>query len=301
MPTHATPEPGGSPAQDDALATAMSELEAERAPMPGEPGERYWLRVGIALGLRQPGRAALLLGGLEAGAAESASGRTAAGPHKEEAEPSPTTIGDQTDEMPAREAAGHSSADSPAADSTADPDEAPVRSRLLARSATLPASAAPATVFGWVEQLSPLEIRRLGLAVTELIARGGPRDLERGFGLAWSAGTRLPHEDLRRLFGRFGELELAVCGVLGSRDLLSITRPPENGVAALLSVFVQRASPAATEASAILEREGEPAKRGLIAIWNAWVALRYRELIGPPLFEQLVEPWVTVLGRLPEP
>jgi hypothetical protein len=31
------------------------------------------------------------------------------------------------------------------------------------------------------------------------------------------------------------------------------------------------------------------------------MAMRYRELIPAPMFELLVHPWVTVIGRLPEP
>lgn len=295
MPTDGTPKPGGSPVPDDALAKAMAELRDEHEPAVGEREDRYWLRLGIGLGLHQPGRAALLLGGLEAGAA-------ATGPAPREAatggaadETNPTDTAD-------RAATAPPDADSGAADETlGNADEIPVRSLLLARASALPPSADPETVFGWVGRLSPSDVRRLGHAVAELVAGGATHDLERGFGLAWSAGTRLPREDLRRLFGRFSELELAVCGVLGGRDLLSIEAPSESSVGALLSVFVKRSSPAVTEATAILEREGEPARRGLVAIWNAWVAMRYRHLIAPPLFEQLVQPWVAVVGRLPEP
>jgi hypothetical protein len=295
MPTDGTPEPDGSPAPpDDALARAIAELRAERAPMSGEPADRYWLRLGIALGLRQPGRAALLLTGLEAGAVAPETARSATDEGETAAALSPTTIGEQT---AVEEPAANGTADD---DRPADPNEVPVRSLLLARSAGLSASAAPATVYGWVAQLSPVEIRRLGHVVSGLLADGASRELERGFGLAWSAGTRLPREDLRGLFGRFAELELAVCGVLGNRDLLSIARPGESGVGAVLAVFVRRSNPAIVEATAILEREGETAKRGLIAIWNAWVALRYRDVIAPPLFERLVRPWVTVVGQLPE-
>jgi hypothetical protein len=290
MPTDGTPEPGGSPAPDDALTRAMAELRAEHAPASGEPADRYWLRLGIGLGLHQPGRAALLLGGLEAGAAASASAPGQARGAEALVDATPTLAEDD-----AATQAGS------AGEATADPDEVPIRSQLLARSAGLPADTAPETVFGWVGQVSPVEIRRLGHVVTDLLAGGATRNLDRGFGLAWSAGTRLPREDLRRLFGRFAELELAVCGVLGGRDLLSIARPADGGVGALLSVFVHRSNPAVTEATAILEREGEPARRGLLAIWNAWVAVRYRDLIAPPLFDELVRPWVTVVGRLPEP
>ncbi len=305
MPTEGTPEPAGPAAPADALAKAMAELRAEHPFANGERADRYWLRMGLGLGLRQPGRAALLLGGLEAGT-------IAPGPARVEAAADDAVEADEAVE--ANPAAtpdlamvevhdeGPSPADTGLADpSPADPNEVPVCSLLLARASLLPPSADPETVFGWVGRLSPNEIRRLGHAVTEMLSGGSSRDLERGFGLAWSAGARLPREDLRRLFGRFSELELAVCGVLGGRDLLSIARPPESSVGALLSIFAKRSNPALTEATSILEREGEPARRGLVAIWNAWVAMRYRDLIAPPLFEQLVQPWVAVVGRLPEP
>jgi hypothetical protein len=299
MPTDRTPEPGGSPAQDDALAKAMAELRDEHLPASGEPADRYWLRLGIGLGLHQPGRAALLLAGLEAGAAEQGGApREAAGLDPVPSETAATEAA--AGAVPATSTAPAVTAAPDSDDHPNDPDEVPVHSWLLARSSGLSTAADPETVFGWVGQLSPTEIRRLGHAVTSLLAGGASRDLERGFGLAWSAGTRLPREELRGLFGRFGELELAVCGTLGGRDLLSIARPPESGVGALLSIFVRRSSPAVTEATAILEREGEPARRGLIAIWNAWVAMRYRDLVAPPLFEQLVHAWVAVVGRLPE-
>jgi hypothetical protein len=291
MPTDGTPKP------DDALAQAITELRAEYPEASGEPSDRYWLRLGITLGLRQPGRASLVLGVLEAGAAAHDPAPSLGVTAGAAAGAKPATVDRRAaaDAVTAIELEG-SSTDG---DGPADPNEVPVRSLLLSRSASLPASTDPVTVFGWVGQLSALEIRRLGNVVTELLAGGAFRDLERGFGLAWSAGARLPREDLRGLFGRFGELELAICGVLGGRDLLSIARPPENSVGVVLSVFVRRSNPAVTEASAILEREGEPARRGLVAIWNAWVALRYRDLIAPPLFEQLVGAWVAVVGPVP--
>lgn len=300
MPTDATPEPDRSPARQDALAAAMAELQAERAPMPGEPAERYWLRAGIALGLSQPGRAALLLAGLEAGTAAT----TAVTPDARLEAAAATTEATAVDGGGAAAEADLGTIDDgagPAAEDTAaDPNEVPVRSLLLARSAALPASTPAATVFGWVAQLTPYEIRRLGLVVTDLLAGGAPRDLERGFALAWSAGAHLPREDLRGLFTRFSELELAVCSVLGGRDLLSIVRSPETGVGAMLSAIVRRPDPAGNEASMILDREGDAGRRALVAIWNAWVALRYRDLIAPPLFEQLVQVWVAVVGRVPE-
>jgi hypothetical protein len=298
MPTDGTPEPAGPAAPDDAVARAMAELRTEHPPENGERADRYWLRMGVGLGLRQPGRAALLLAGLEGGS-------TSSGPARRESAADEAVNGAGAVDANPATAADPAPASTPdvdpgtAAVGPADPNEVPVRSLLLARASVLSPSTDPETVFGWVGRLSPDEIRRLGFVVTQMLADGSTRDLERGFGLAWSAGTRLPREDLRRLFGRFGELELAVCGVLGGRDLLSI-HPPESSAGVLVSMFTRRSSPANTEAMAILEHEGEPARRGLVAIWNAWVAMRYRDLIAPPLFEQLVQPWVGVVGRLPD-
>jgi hypothetical protein len=61
-----------------------------------------------------------------------------------------------------------------------------------------------------------------------------------------------------------------------------------------------KAGPGADEASRVLERMGGPAQRGLIAVWNTWAAVRYRSLMPAPLYEQLTQAWVTVVGRLPE-
>ena len=41
-------------------------------------------------------------------------------------------------------------------------------------------------------------------------------------------------------------------------------------------------------------------RRGLVALWNVWMAMRYRTLIPQPTFDQLVHPWVTVVGPLPD-
>jgi len=61
-----------------------------------------------------------------------------------------------------------------------------------------------------------------------------------------------------------------------------------------------RSGPLADEAARVLERMGGSAQRGLIAVWNTWAAVRYRSLMPAPLYEQLTQAWVTVVGRLPE-
>ncbi len=49
------------------------------------------------------------------------------------------------------------------------------------------------------------------------------------------------------------------------------------------------------------EASGEPGRLGLVALWNAWVAMRYRALIPGPTFALLTQPWETVVGPLPAP
>jgi len=64
--------------------------------------------------------------------------------------------------------------------------------------------------------------------------------------------------------------------------------------------FAPRRSPADGAVSGVFDQFGTPAQRGLVAAWNAWAALRFRALLTPALFDQLVRPWTTVVGRLPE-
>ena len=65
--------------------------------------------------------------------------------------------------------------------------------------------------------------------------------------------------------------------------------------------MLPRTRPGESQAAGVIERAGAPGRRGLVALWNVWMAMRYRELIPAPTFELLVQPWVTVIGRLPEP
>lgn len=335
MPTEGTPESdrgtnadsaraaeqAPAPAHAETLARAMAELRSERPRATAEPADRYWLRVGLAVGVAQPGRASLLLSALdvdgraapladaafvddEPEATPSGAGESVAAAAAETRPDGAVSAAAEPGHGPAvaPEAEGNPEEDNRAAGDVApDASTVPVRSMLLARSAALPAAADAETRFGWVSQLTPGEIRRIGHRLAELVASGARRDLERGFGLAWTAGANLPREDLRQLFSRFAELELAVAGVLGGRDLLSMPQTPETGVNALLAVLLPKTSAASAEASSILEREGLPARRGLVAVWNAWVASRYRDRIAPGLFDELVSAWAGVIGPMPEP
>jgi hypothetical protein len=91
-----------------------------------------------------------------------------------------------------------------------------------------------------------------------------------------------------------------VGGVLAGHTLGSpLPSPAPGGLGGLLNAFGRRPSPASPEADAIIERGGRPARFGLTATWNAWMAMRYRAIIAPPTFELLVGPWVSVVGPLP--
>ena len=185
----------------------------------------------------------------------------------------------------------------------ATPRRFPVRSALLARDAAVPfaerASIGPDAMFGWAGMLTRGEVQLLGRVVHEMLAAGAPSDISRGFGIAWDAGVRLPRRELDQLFREFTELEMTVASVLAGRDLRP--EPPlGSDRGGLLGQLIPRARPGEAQAAAALESSGEPGKLGLVAIWNAWMAMRYRALIPPPTFELLVRPWVTVVGPLPE-
>ena len=193
---------------------------------------------------------------------------------------------------------------SPDAEHAGDPTAVPVRSALLARDAAVPfaerASIGPEAMFGWAAMLTRGEVQLLGRVVHEMLATGAPADVGRGFGLAWDAGVRLPRRELDRLFREFTELEMTVASVLAGRDLRS---EPSLGSdrGGLLGQLIPRGRPGDAQAAAALESSGEPGKLGLVASWNAWMAMRYRGIIPSPTFELLVRPWLTVVGPLPAP
>jgi hypothetical protein len=157
-------------------------------------------------------------------------------------------------------------------------------------------------VFGWVAGLTPGEILSLGRAVGDLLAAGAQPNAGKGFGLAWDGGVRLPQRHLETLFREFTELEITVGGVLAERDLWTTVEPaqPTRGLGALFGSWVPQKDPREQQATAAVERNGEAAQRGLVALWNVWMAMRYRTLIPAGVFDLLVGPWVTVIGPLPE-
>ena len=134
----------------------------------------------------------------------------------------------------------------------------------------------------WLEQL-----RRgtLELAVLLSVA-GGPR-----YGL-----------EIIRHLEEFTDLEITVGRILAGGELGATYRPePRHGLASWFGDWMPRTRPGESQAAGVIERNGPPGRRGLVALWNVWMAMRYRELIPAPTFELLVQPWVTVIGRLPEP
>ena len=200
----------------------------------------------------------------------------------------------------------------PVADEAEAPEESdgptpiPVASALLARAAALPpsewASLGPDVVFGWVARLKPADVLHLGRVVGEMLAAGSSPDVERGFGLAWTGGVRIPRPELDVMLEEFTDLEITVGRILGGGELGATYRPEaRSGLASWFGDWMPRTRPGETQAAGVIERNGAPGRRGLVALWNVWMAMRYRELIPAPTFELLVQPWVTVIGRLPEP
>ncbi len=191
------------------------------------------------------------------------------------------------------------------------PSEAPVASGSIPVGSTLLARAASSSVaelerdpgsrFGWAARLTRAEVLALGQVVDEMLARGVPPNIARGFGLAWDAGVSLPRGERRGLFAQFADLEITVGGVLVGRDLRAAGTARPTGLEGLVSSWFSRPRVGDVRASAAIGLAGETAKRSLVALWNAWIAMRYRDLIPRPTFELLVEPWVTAIGPLPEP
>jgi hypothetical protein len=240
-----------------------------------------WLAAGIRLGLTRPDQARVLLELLANRASADAVVAAAAAdsPGPDEAETS---------------------------EDRDDPPAIPVASSLLARAAALPssewASVGPDVVFGWVAQLKSADVLHLGRVVGEMLAAGSSPDVERGFGLAWTAGVRVPRPELDAMLEEFTDLEITVGRILGGGELEATYRPERRqGLASWLGDWIPRTRPGESQAAGVIERNGAPGRRGLVALWNVWMAMRYRELIPAATFELLVQPWVTVIGRLPEP
>jgi hypothetical protein len=274
----------GDDAQTAPISSAAGASVANTTGSTGAPGGRadmYWFGVGIRLGLEHPERARAMLAAIEADGGTEAPAVAPAMPSEEPA-------------------AADAAADQPTGGTPVPDGEVPVRSMLLARSATMPLDTDPAVMFGWAERLTPSEIALMGRLVLDQVAGGATKDLGRGFALAWTAGVRLPNEDLRQLFGLFSWLEITLSGVVAGRDLRSEPKAKQpSGVGALFQGLLTHADPLGSEAAAILDRGGEPVQRGLVAVWNAWVAVRFRPRIPAPLFDQLVHGWTAVVGPLP--
>lgn len=281
MPTEDRPTPGASPALRAAVDVVLAGLPGAPVPPPGEPVDAAWLAVGLQLGIERPAEARRLLelAGVQAPAAQPA-------------------------ESSVRAPASPPDRSAPAPGDADDPGAIPVRSRLLVRSATLdPAEAAtidPETHYAWAAMLTPDEITWLGRVVQEQIDGGATADLARGFGIAWDGGVRIPHRDLQAMFAEFEELQLTIGGVLADRDLRLIQAPAPSRLATWFGSWVPRERPAVQQASAVLDGLGRPAQLGLVAAWNTWMAARYRDVIPAALLDQLVRPWITVVGRLPD-
>ena len=261
----------------EALEQALASVH-DRGSAPAPDAADYrWLGIGLRLGLERPGHARNLLELIAA-----ADGLQAASPE-----------GDL----------GGGTADP--GDAPADPDVAtPAASHFLARSAALPVSemavVGPDVVFGWAAELTSAQVLRIGAVVTDMLAKGAPADVGRGFGLAWDGGTRIPGPERDRLFEDFTQLQVTVAEVLTGRRLRSVEAAPRPQV---FGAFAQLFGPRAQGPSAVsgaIEAAGEPGRHGLVALWNAWMAMRYRATMPAPTFELLVRPWVTVVGRLPD-
>jgi hypothetical protein len=264
-------------ALEEALEQALASVhDRGSAPAPDSVDHR-WLGIGMRLGLERPGHARHLLELIAA----------ADGPRPSIPE----------------EDIGGDAADPGDAPADAE-DVVPAASHFLARSAALPVSemaiVGPGVVFGWAAELTPAQVLRIGTVVTDMLGKGAPADVGRGFGLAWDGGVRIPRLERDTLFGDFTQLEVTVAEVLTGRDLRSVEAAPRpHGLGAFAQLFAPRTQGPSAVAAAI-DAAGDPGRRGLVALWNAWMAMRYRSAMPAPTFELLVRPWVTVVGRLPD-
>ena len=287
MPTESGDPAGHAHELQGAVEDVLADFpDADLAAALGAVDDR-WLSFGLRLGLERPEQARHLL---------ELIGAQEAGPSAlREAEAGGVAV------------AGGTATEDPTPDAPMVPAPVPARSSLLARSAALPssdwASMGPDVVFGWAAMLTADELLSIGRFVQDMLAAGSPPDIGRGFGLAWQAGVRLPHHEVEAMFREFTELEITVGGVLAGRDLRMTGEPAPRpqGLGGLFESWMPRKNPVQSQAAATFERNGEPGQRGLVALWNAWVAVRYRTLLPPPTFELLVRPWVTIVGPLPEP
>jgi hypothetical protein len=267
--------------RDGALAATLREL---LGPLPGEGADRVpdpvddrWLAIGLRLGLERPVEARDLLTRLEAGGVDTAS---------TEAEP-PVGSGE----------AGRERVD--------DLGAVPAASMLLARSAAMPLEerleAGRAVVFGWTTRLTPSDILGIGRVVQRQLAAGDPPNVGRGFGLAWDSGIRIPRSDRDAMLREFTQLQVVVGSVLVGQDLSHEPVPRREGLDGLFGQLLSRRDPGSSRAAAAIDSSGEIGRRGLVSLWNTWIAMRYRALMAQSTFDLLIQAWVEVVGPLPEP
>lgn len=264
-------------ALEEALDEALAELPDTGRGAAPERVDYRWLDIGLRVGMDRPEQARRLLAliGARDGAALRRGGT-----------------------------GGVSQVGGLAAEGPEGPAPVPVASSLLARSAAMPlserAGVEPEVTFGWATRLTPGEVLTLGRVVHEMLTAGAPPDIGRGFGIAWDAGVRIPRHERDAMIREFAKLEVAVGSVLAGHDLLADEPAPRpQGLGALFDLFAPRSAPGESRAAAAIEVSGEMGRRGLVALWNVWVAMRYRALVPQPTFELLVRPWVTVVGPLP--
>jgi hypothetical protein len=264
----------------EALAEALAGVD-DRGSSPAPDTVDYrWLGIGMRLGLERPDHARHLLELITADARL----------------PAATPEGDVAGRV-----ADHGDAPTEPA---APEDAAPAASRFLARSAALPATEMAVVgrdvVFGWATELTPEQVLRIGSVVIDMLAKGASADIGRGFGLAWDGGVRIPRSERDRLFEDFTQLEVTVAEILGGRDLRSVAAAPRpQGFGAFAQLFGTRPQ-GPSPVTAAIDAAGEPGRHGLVALWNAWMAMRYRSAMPAATFELLVRPWVTVAGPLPD-
>jgi hypothetical protein len=282
----------------DLAATLGASLAVAGEPAGDGPVDMRSLAMGLRVGLRHPELARHLLETLGVATPGPVAGKPATA-SPERATASPAEPSDETEAAAFDDGVRDD-------EGVRGAEDVPVASQLLARAARLPHGEArpdPDVLFSWALRLLPSEVPAMGRIVQRMLADGASPDTGRGFGLAWSAGVKLPHRDVDRMFADFTELELTVCSVLAGHDLRDVPPPSAGGgLGRLFSGWFGGSaggSPASREADAVLDRGGRAAQLGLVATWNAWMAMRYRDLVPESTFDLLVRPWVRTVGPLP--
>jgi hypothetical protein len=238
--------------------------------------DQHWLAVGLRMGLEQPDDARRILARIER--PWQTPGPAPAGSAAAVAQPEPAPV------------PGH-------------PDVT-ATSMLLVRSATMPADqqaeVGSEIVWGWAARLSPAEVTLLGRMVQQMLDEGASPNVARGFGIAWTEGVKLPISALDPMFKQFVELEHTVASVIAGRDIQASSAAGPKSIGDMFGGWFGRPSAASAQMGAVIEGAGRPAQLGIVAMWNAWVGVRFRASIPQQTYELLVKPWTTVIGALPE-